>query len=599
MTFGGYFKALVAGVALVGWSRAPAVTPSDSTVAPGAVIAGGVVRLPEFHVVQRLKLRPLEDDWLYGRIGEFEILSNASEKATRRWAESLARFEQVFAWMMPRFGVAGRRPVELVLCGRRNAFDQFRPASAYSSYRDSVSFYAMDADQAVIVEDLEDKTVWIRETHGIGRADNRPYANPLAAPPATQDPAGRAEVPVDSEQALRREYVHLVLSQLRPRAPAWFAEGMAQLFSTVEVAPKAIRFAHLPGEFVTIYRAVPNTTIAVPAATEPVSELSLFFEKRRLLPLPDLFAVGYDSPAYLDPIGSTFAMESFAFVHLCLFGEKQRYVRPFLEFVEQAGRQPVTDAMFERCFGMNFAQMGRILRGYLRGGSYQEAVAPNPGFPPVPAVSLRKATYAEIARIKGDAMRLARRYDDADEELLSAVVRGQADAQVYASLGLLERAERNPDAMWRLCDRAVKDGASLPGPYLYLARYRLDQALATAGPEGRLGTADTASLLTLLMAARERALKPRPEIYRTIAEVWSHAAAAPTAADLTVLDEGVAHFPQEVDLVCQDAALKAALGLRAEATALIERGLRAAPAPGDRTRLEALRSALSSATPRH
>jgi len=49
--------------------------------------------------------------------------------------------------------------------------------------------------------------------------------------------------------------------------------------------------------------------------------------------------------------------QAYEFVHLCLYGMGKRYQKPFLQFVSRAGREPVTEAMFQECFGMSYRKM--------------------------------------------------------------------------------------------------------------------------------------------------------------------------------------------------------------------------------------------------
>lgn len=88
--------------------------------------AGPVVELPKFVVTDSRELPPPEA-WRYAEIPGFEILTNASDKATKRLIKDFEQFKEALAlvWPIPnRSGV----PTSLILCGRGGKFDAFVPS---------------------------------------------------------------------------------------------------------------------------------------------------------------------------------------------------------------------------------------------------------------------------------------------------------------------------------------------------------------------------------------------------------------------------------------------------------------------------------------
>ena len=82
---------------------------------------GPVVELPKFVVTDNRELPPPEQ-WRHATIPGFEILSNASDKATQRLLRDFDMFRQALGHVWPQ---PDRHPhtTSLILCGKRNKFE--------------------------------------------------------------------------------------------------------------------------------------------------------------------------------------------------------------------------------------------------------------------------------------------------------------------------------------------------------------------------------------------------------------------------------------------------------------------------------------------
>jgi hypothetical protein len=128
--------------------------------------------------------------------------------------------------------------------------------------------------------------------------------------------------------------------------------------------------------------------------------------------------------------------------------------------------------------------------------------------------------------------------------------------------------------------------------YFELARLRYITAAAQpAGAEGRLSTAQANTVLEPLRTARAQQ-PPLPQTYALAAEVWRNSEVRLSAPHLELLEEGLRLFPGQLAMTYQIAALKLQLGAKAEATVLIERGLKQSTTAASRTAFEKLRGAL-------
>src|SRR6187549_2172447 len=85
-----------------------------------------VVELPKFVVTDSREL-PQPEAWRYAVIPGFEILTNASDRATQRLLRDFGMFRQALAvvWPIPQ---RISQTTSLIICGRGNKFDAFLPS---------------------------------------------------------------------------------------------------------------------------------------------------------------------------------------------------------------------------------------------------------------------------------------------------------------------------------------------------------------------------------------------------------------------------------------------------------------------------------------
>lgn len=528
-----------------------------------------VVRLPSYAVNEALIVTPPEP-WRHGQLGEFELLSNASDAATTRYAQKLFRFQAVFRELFPLAKVQPTLPLTVILCGAGDKFATLTPASLRTSASTGVaSTMATDADQAVIVIDLQAQDLDLPQPGQVGAVI--PGVDPTAdssnipgGADATATGSGTG-VAVNHERLLYHGYVLATLARLSPRPPTWFAEGIAQLYSRLDIDADGYRF--------TSFNDI----------------LGGFFQQRQIIPMQQLFAAGYDSQDALHTINSTWSAQSLAFVHLCLFGEKGRYRKELFEWVARLQQEPPSEKLFREIFHQSYGSMMTNIRSYVDAGRYAGADAVQTQPITFPVLTLRAATDAEVGRIKGDALRLAGRPGDAHRELAAPLQRKHSDARLLASLGFLARDEKDLPAAQKHFSEATAAKVDLSGPYTYLAQNRL--AELTQPGAAALTDAQVAEMLRLLVAARARP-PLRPEVYRTIAEIWLHSATPPKPDYLLVLNEGVRKFPGDADLVASAARAKLRAGVNAEAASLAALGLRLAHDDATRARFQKLQAEL-------
>ena len=552
------------------------------------------VELPTYTVTETRELPPPEK-WSYARIEGFEVLSSASDRATKRLVQDFQRFYQAIGFVWPGVQRPAAVPAALIICGRGGKFEKFMPAGEQRPDRAMASLSLREREQSAIVIDYEAKVINLRTPEGTA-----------AASAVTTDADGNSGFngdpgfEVDAYRQLYREYIRFLLAAVQPRPPAWLEEGLAQIFMAMEITDRRITVGQVEDpNLISAEQAALNQLGTGGTAPQTDRDFNAALARRALLPMEELLSVKADSPVAQNPLGSTWAKQSYAFVHWGLYGNLGKNQRAFVTFLRRLEREPLSEALFKECFKKSYKDMALEIRGYIEFTVHKVAgVEAKKGekLPEPPPFELREATPAEIGRLQGDTLRLAGHPAEAHLALIAPYIRGERDPQLLAALGLLERSRGDNARARKFLEAAAGAKAVRPRAYLELARLRLADAMAQPAASGQLSVEQTAAVLQPLFTARAQP-PPLPEIYETIAEAWSACSVTAGAPHLAVIDEGVRLFPRNVGLVYQDAALKVRAGLVAEADALINLGLRVAPDSAARGRFEALKAKLPPVPP--
>jgi hypothetical protein len=547
--------------------------------ADAVVTEGKTLELPTLTVSEQADLPPVEE-WRHTRIAGFEVLSNASEKETKRLLSDFHKFQQAVRLVWPA-NSQSLVSASLVLCGRKNEFDVFLPAGATDANRLVPSLLLRNREQIAIVVDVQTDLLTINDPAAL-----------LATGGAS------AEYQVDHYRQLYREYVHFLLGQSEIRPPAWMQEGLSQIIMDIELTRQSLILGKIdtfkgsatggsPLEAAEDDASVTNTIVG----EQP---FNLVLQNRRFIPFARFLAITHDEPEAASPLGNNlWAKQSYAFVHYCLFGEKLKYKEALAAFVGRLANEPLSEDLFRDCFKIGYADMEKQLRGYLRHTRHQYQKYPlKPTEHLTPAdITLAEATSDQIGLIKGDALRLAQKPAEAQQEYWLAYRRGARQPALLAGLG---QVDPNPDNALKYLNVATKEGIASPTAHVALARVRLEEFKSEQGPGGRLTNAQMAGVLSPLFKARS--LPPQlPSVYATIAEAWSLSSLPPKPEHLAVLDEGIRLFPRESTLLYQSAMLYGQAGRPETARAIAQLALRYPQAPAERARFEAFVTAQPAA----
>lgn len=535
--------------------------------------------LPGIKVTSSAELPPPES-WRYGRVGSFEVLSNAGDTATRNLLADFGKFTQAISlvWPVPGKPLAA---ATIILCGAEAKFDAFPPAGSVKEGDIVPSVFLRNREQVAIVVDLE--------------------ADRIMVDPSKVDVpnAGSTEYEVDHYKQLYREYVRYLLSQSQVRAPIWLEEGLAQIIMDIDLDDRRLIY----GKINSTAGAVSGGESADSDGTDPTVDtdavvgeqpFNVVLQHHKLIPLDQFFAIGADSPEAQNPLGNNlWAKQAYAFVHFCLFGEDLRYQQPLKTFLGRLAREPLTEQLFKECFKVDYQRMAYELKGYIYRTKHKyQRYDLKPGDQLTPrSIELREATPAEIALIEGDGLRLGGHLDTAMAAYRGGYLRGARDPALLAAMGVTESALHHDDRARELLEPAVKAGVKRPSAYDELARLRL----AAAG-EGPLTAAQLGTVLAPLLAARKMP-PPLPETYELIASAWTRSSVAPTPENLAALDEGIRAFPRNSALLYSAARLYRQAGAQPTATSIARLGLRFSSDAAAKARFEELLASLPPEPP--
>lgn len=542
-----------------------AASPTQAAPADGPTL-----ELPKLSVNSDAPLPALEA-WRHTRVGNFDVLSNAGDKRTQRLLADFQKFQKAttLIWQSPVKPVAA---ASIILCGQGGKFDDFVPDNAGAGQSPNPSLFLRDAEQIAIVIDLE-TTRTILDDPITGLQQNATFV----------------EYNVDHYRQLYREYAHYLLSQGEVRPPAWLEEGLVQIVMDIEMDDKGLILGRIDTD-----QGIPVGGMAIgddginasmPNAVVGEQAFNRVLRNRSLLPFEEFLAITHDSPEAKQPLGNTlWAKQAYAFVHYCLFNQKQQYREAIVTFANRLAQEPVSEKLFKECFGVGYAQMAKEVRNYVYNTrlKYQKYELTPADLVAPASIVLADATAAQIGLLKGDALQLAGHREAAFTEYRAAYQRGARDPAILAGLGA---TFSDPAMARKFTGEAVRAGASRPSAYVALARTRLAEFKADPGPDGKLTPTQMSAVLTPLFQARTFP-PPLPDVYQLIAETWEISSVPAKAEHLAVLDEGVRRFPRDAALLERTARLYVAAGKPDTAASIARLGRRFAANDATRSRFD-------------
>jgi hypothetical protein len=421
--------------------------------------------------------------WQHYQSPHFELYSRNSDGSSR---ELLRNLELLHALFFSTFRFAERRPAEVTVY----YFQSDRELAAYKS-----AHYSKDRELAAYYKASPDRSII----------------------------ALSAEYDLESTQhTIFHEYIHHLFRVTGEEPPVWYNEGMAELFSTLEIGSNGLILGKpLPGHVALVAR-------------------------EDLLPLATLFAVDYQSSIYTQGQHTgLFYAESWALLHYSLFGKAgplQARLDDFLRFAAaqrwKTGGSEELRAAFQQKVGIDYPAMEELLERYVRTGRYATRKVAPPKIASPESYPQRAVSHEEMRERLAELALRVNRDPRGKLVLLQALEKNPANIRALESLGadaLIDGDEVTFRERW---ERAIAAGSRNPALYHELALFEGRRWFGEFDYYFRLPEQKTEELRKLLLRSIEGA-PDQVVAYELLA--WVEASApAPKPAHVNLVQQ---HFP--------------------------------------------------------
>ncbi len=326
-----------------------------------------------------------KSSWIEVHTASFTLFSEAGERKTREIGEDLERLRDALSQLSPGLTLSSPTPTYIFV---------FKDAPSFQAYQRTYNGKPVDSGGYFLGRQLANYVAINGDQHG------------------------------DERAIIYHEYLHYLMHTNFAALPLWLNEGLAEYYSTFQVARDEARIGL------------------------PIPEHILWLRQHALIPFATLFAVTDKSPEYneADRRGGFYA-ESWALVHYMISGnpERRRQASEYLRLV-QAGTPP--DQIFAKAFGTDPAVLQQELQQYVRKKLFDYTRLPIRRETSV-AADVRPLARADVLYRLGDL--LANLGDDhaadAAEHFRAALALQPDHGQALAGLGFLaEQAGRKDEA---------------------------------------------------------------------------------------------------------------------------------------------------------
>ncbi len=468
-----------------------------------------------------------DERWLRLTTPEFVVVTPLKEKEATTWT---AEFAQYIAALRSFFDNKGRRlsPLTIVVFSRDRDFERYRPLGDDGKPQKVAGFFLQHESWAVA---------------GL---------------------AG-ASVPDEVRRTIFHEGVHWFLAGAERPNPVWIEEGLAEVFSTFEIAKRQAEWGKAIPEHVALLRY------------------------QGLLPLERLIFTGRDELFGKDMshTGMVYA-QSWAFAHFLIFGQHSIPRSALGDYADLSASPIGLDEAFQRAFGKTYTEMDAMLRLYIRNGSYYINRRPLAEFT---APTAATATRAEVEEALGRLALGGRRWETAAQHARAVIASAPADPRGHEVLALALKESGDLRGAIEEFTLAVEHGTTDAQAFFELA---IDEQNTSAGVLGEIATMGP-EVARRIANRYERAINLNPRMkaaYQNLAgvigivEPWSE-------EDRKFLELGARIWPRDDMIQVGLAIVTRRGGETAQARAQLERVLAAASGDGGAARAFARRLAES------
>jgi tetratricopeptide (TPR) repeat protein len=343
--------------------------------------------------------------WFQFQTPNFTIVSSGSMEHTRKVATKLEQFRESYSKLAGAKAVASV-PVIVVVFPNQESFRPFQPRYE-GQPKNAAGFFQRDYDENVIALNAE------RMESG-------------------------------SMEVIFHEYTHLLMRHNARVWPLWLQEGMADVYSTFAVS-----------------------SLRVCIGTGKSSRVQ-FFRRHEMMPLPELFDIGHDSPQYNEREQTgVFYAQSWLLTHYLMFGSKRKaQLEVFMRRLRD-GVEP--KRAFAETFPGGFTAIEAELRQYLAKEKFEPIC-----FDIAPLVKAEKPSTAraltpvEILYHLGNLLLHLQRLDEAEEYFIEANKIAPNSPLPYEGRGLVSARRNNRVQAVALLEQALaRRSASFRAHYEY------------------------------------------------------------------------------------------------------------------------------------
>lgn len=526
---------------------------------------GDAVELPPMLVEESKSSAP----WYYVQAGGAEYLSRCSASITREFVAAVQARQQLVRVLVPEEFLARTEvPAICVLYGQDLEHKVSAEIQRELQSRGPPKPSATEEDRVNIVPNMR-------------LADRDLHATIVYIDEALFN---------GSTLSLAPGHVRYLLQRRAPELPAWLMDGVERVWRRADFVMKPVTLAPLVWH---------NASESDALASDPG-------RPRALLPAGELFASDAARAAetrHARRVEVRAATEELFFRWAMVSGPSVR--EAFWKFAARAAEGPVTEEVFQACFGFDFAELRDRLSDYVP-EAVGETKSIDPGrLPPLASFEVERATPNQIARIRGEWERLAigyvqRRLPQVREPYLVQARRtlrraydeGDRDPRLLATMGLCEIDAGNEAGAKEFLEPAVARGVVRPRAYYELARLRFAELMRGAAETKTFSFTELAPVLHPLQqgAAQWPAL---PETFTLLGEAWARSAGSPNTAEFAELQRGARLFPRRPAVLLPIARALARHEKRAEAAAVLEACAAAETDPEARASIARLRAEIS------
>lgn len=244
------------------------------------------------------------------------------------------------------------------------------------------------------------------------------------------------------------EYIHHLIRVSGETPPLWYNEGVAELYSSIEIGTKSLELG------------------------KPLPWHIQSLRSQQLLPLATLFAVDQSSPIYNTGTHTgQFYAESWALLHFWYFGSTKfnhDKIAAFMNYIrnETPGADPVLRRkLFQQATGMDYPAMQDLLESYARDGSYVWKKLPLPQIPDVETYARQPMTPDEARQQLAELDLRVNQSGKARLVLLREADQVPVKARTLEVLGTDALAQGDEDLAQARWNRALEIGTDNPAIY--------------------------------------------------------------------------------------------------------------------------------------